>query len=72
MWDGVTERRERGQPVLEDRRGGLWSSGGRRLPNAVENLILAPDLHPARLQIADLENPHGFQERLAAWLMKQH
>jgi hypothetical protein len=28
--------------------------------------------HPARLTPLDLDNPHGFRQRLVAWLMKQH
>jgi len=34
-------------------------------------LVLGDPAHPARLRLADLENPEGFRSRLVAWLMQQ-
>ncbi len=70
-WDGKTERRKRVRVVADERRGALWSTVGGFRMGAWEGLgDVEP--HPARLTPSDLENPHGWRERLAAWLMKQH
>ncbi len=70
-WDGKSERRRHMRVVGVERRGALWSTvGGVRL-GAWEGLA-EWETHPARLRPEDLENPHGWRERLAAWLMKQH
>ena len=70
-WNGV-ERRKHWKPTKIERRGGQRSNlGGLRLPDTTDS---PPEgsLHPARLRPTDLEDPHGFRERLVAWLMKQH
>lgn len=70
-WNGV-ERRRHWRPTLVERRGMVRSSlGGLRLPDAAPLAFTDPE-HPARLRTSDLDNPHGFRERLVAWLMKQH
>ena len=70
-WNGM-ERRRRWRPTLVERRGMVRSSlGGLRAPDASPLAFTELD-HPARLTPVDLDNPHGFRERLVAWLMKQH
>lgn len=80
-WNGV-ERRRHWRPTQVERRGlswegGAWhetvrsSLGGLRPPDAMPLSFTEFD-HPARLTPMDLENPHGFRQRLVAWLMKQH
>ena len=70
-WDGL-ERRRHGMPTIVERRGMVRSAlGGLRAPD-VGPLAFTEITHPARLTPTDLENPHGFRERLVAWLMKQH
>ncbi len=71
VWDGRTERRRRVRVVNIERRGALWSTLGGLRMGAWEGLV-DPEPHPARLTPQDLENPHGWRERLAAWLLKQH
>ena len=72
-WNGV-ERRKHWKPTKIERRGAQRSElGGLRVPDIGDS---PPDgavfMHPARLRPTDLEDPHGFRERLVAWLMKQH
>ncbi|HJW34178.1 MAG TPA: hypothetical protein VJ505_12490 [Holophagaceae bacterium] len=70
-WDGKSERRRRVRVVEVERRGALWSTlGGLRMGAWDGWGELEP--HPARLTPRDLDNPQGWRERLAAWLMKQH
>lgn len=45
--------------------------GGLQRPDATPLAFTELD-HPARLMPMDLDNPHGFRQRLVAWLMKQH
>ena len=55
-----------------ERRGMVRSSlGGLRSPDVAPLAFTELD-HPARLTPLDLDNPHGFRQRLVAWLMKQH
>lgn len=55
-----------------ERRGMTRSSlGGLRSPDIAPLAFTELD-HPARLTPLDLDNPHGFRQRLVAWLMKQH
>lgn len=70
-WDGKTERRRHVRVVNIERRGALWSTLGGVRMGAWEGLE-DTGTHPARLTPQDLENPRGWRERLAAWLMKQH
>ena len=70
-WNGV-ERRKHWRPMSVDRRGMVRSPlGGLRVPDAGPLAFTEAD-HPARLTALDLDNPHGFRQRLVAWLMKQH
>lgn len=70
-WNGV-ERRRQWRPTLVERRGMVRSPiGGLRAPDAAPLAFTELD-HPARLTPLDLDNPHGFRERLVAWLMRQH
>ena len=80
-WNGM-ERRRHWRPTQVERRGQTlhdraWhdmvrsSLGGLRPPDAMPLSFTEMD-HPARLTPSDLENPHGFRQRLVAWLMKQH
>lgn len=70
-WSGA-ERRRHWRPTVVERRGMVRSSiGGLRAPDAAPLAFTESD-HPARLMPTDLDNPHGFRERLVAWLMKQH
>ena len=70
-WDGKSERRRRTRVVSVERRGALWSTVGGFRMGAWDG-IGDMEPHPARLTPRDLENPQGWRERLAAWLMKQH
>jgi len=73
-WDGRNERRKAGPPPAKECRGGLWSlPDGQRLPNALDAapLVVGDPAHPARLRASDLEDPEGFRNRLAAWLLRQ-
>lgn len=70
-WNGV-ERRRHWRPTLVERRGMVRSPlGGLARPDATPLAFTELD-HPARLMSSDLDNPHGFRQRLVAWLMKQH
>jgi hypothetical protein len=75
-WNGV-ERRKRWRPTQVERRGLAWQGtvqsalGSLRPPDTMPLSFTESD-HPARLTPNDLENPHGFRQRLVAWLMKQH
>lgn len=70
-WNGA-ERRKHWRPTLTERRGMVQSSlGGLRSPDVAPLAFTELD-HPARLTPLDLDNPHGFRQRLVAWLMKQH
>lgn len=70
-WNGV-ERRRHWRPTLVERRGMVRSSlGGLQRPDAMPLAFTELD-HPARLMSSDLDDPHGFRQRLVAWLMKQH
>ena len=71
VWDGV-ERRKYRRPTLVEQRGMVRSPlGGLQVPDAAPLAFLEME-HPARLTPLDLDNPHGFRQRLVAWLMKQH
>ncbi|MCM2248975.1 MAG: hypothetical protein NDI58_00105 [Geothrix sp.] len=68
------DRRQASVPVGAEGRGGLWSlPDGHRLPNLVDAspLVVGDPAHPARLRVADLENPEDFHLRLTAWLLRQ-
>lgn len=70
-WNGA-ERRKHWRPTLMERRGMVRSSlGGLRSPD-IDPLAFTEVDHPARLTPLDLDNPHGFRQRLVAWLMRQH
>ncbi|HJU84497.1 MAG TPA: hypothetical protein VJ600_09825 [Holophagaceae bacterium] len=72
MTRAESERRKHWKPTQIERRGAQRSElGGLRAPDTGESPP-EPYMHPARLRPSDLEDPHGFRERLVAWLMKQH